>query len=247
LLWLLVFAQLIVPFGFDLAHLTGRDIFIMGGLFLLPLFMILQIFHWWNLRLLRLVLAGLPRTRAKIPNREMYPALAKALPVWNLALLGFAASMMSLGCAATLASRYGRYHYIGDALSLFSLFLVSLTAALAAYFFYRAIRNAIQQRFPSDAGPRLLPAARVSVRYRMAMVLAIVLGLGMLGYGVAEIVKEYDRGLRVSRLEARVDALTKEVASAKSSRDQSYLESLRARIDAIKKESEAIRRDEVTK
>lgn len=249
-LWLLVFTQVVVRFGFDLAHVTSRDIFVMCGLFVVPLVAILQVFHWWNLRLLRPVLADLPRTTAKIPNRDLYPALVEALPVWNLALLAFGLSMTCLGAAATLASKYGRYGHVGDASSLFSLFLVTLTGAPAAYLFYRAIRKATQKQRPSDAGSRTLPAARFSASYKTSMALAIVLGLGMMGFGAAEIVNEYNRGRSVSRMQSqqesirvRLDELRKEIAAAKPSDGRSHLESLRNRLDAIKKESDALKRD----
>jgi hypothetical protein len=136
-LWPLVFTQVIVPFGFDLAHLTARDIFVMGGLFMIPFLAMLQIFHWWNLRQLRPVLADLPRTTQKISNRNLYPALVEAMPVWNLALLGFGMGMISLGIASTLASKFGRHHPVWDASSLFSVALMVLTGAFAAYLFYR--------------------------------------------------------------------------------------------------------------
>lgn len=249
-LWPLVFTQVIVPFGFDLAHLTARDIFVMCGLFMIPFLAMLQIFHWWNLRQLRPVLADLPRTTQKISNRNLYPALVEAMPVWNLALLGFGMGMISLGIASTLASKFGRHHPVWDASSLFSVALMVLTGAFAAYLFYRAIRKAMQRRRPSAAGSKPVPAAQVSASYRVAMALAVVLGVGMMGYGVYDIAMEYGRGQGVASIrnqqesiKVRLDAIAKEIASVKPSDDRSHLESLRARLDAIKNENDALKRD----
>jgi hypothetical protein len=199
-LWLVVFTQVIVRFGFDLVHLTNRDIVVMSGLFIIPFVTILQIFHWWNQRPLRPVLADLPRTIRRIPNRDLYPALVEAMPAWNLALLGFGLGAICLGNASTLAASLGRYHFAWDASSLLSLAL-ALTAA-----------------------------------------------------GVYGIVSEYQAGQRVShiqsrqeRLQVRIDAIAKEVASAKPSDDRRHLESLRTRLDAISREIDALKRDRSNK
>lgn len=249
-LWLLVFTQAVMPFAFDLAHMAVRDILTLCGLFLVPFVTILQIFHWWNLRRLRAFLADLPRTTQKIPKHDLCPALLEAMPVWNLALLGFGLSLCSLGNASTVAFTYGRYHHLWDASSLFSLVLVALMGGLGAYLFSCAIRKTLQKQPASEAGSTALPAARSSARYKISMILAIALGVGAVGFCLVDIVREYDRGLGLSRLQSkqasikvRLDALAKEIASTKPSDGRSRLESLRARLEAIEKENDALKRD----
>jgi hypothetical protein len=82
------------------------------------------------------------------------------------------------------------------------------------------------------------------------MALAVVLGVGMMGYGVYDIAMEYGRGQGVASIrnqqesiKVRLDAIAKEIASVKPSDDRSHLESLRARLDAIKNENDALKRD----
>lgn len=242
-LWLVVFTQVIVRFGFDLVHLTNRDIVVMSGLFIIPFVTILQIFHWWNQRPLRPVLADLPRTIRRIPNRDLYPALVEAMPAWNLALLGFGLGAICLGNASTLAASLGRYHFAWDASSLLSLALVVLTGVPAAYLLVRAIRKAKRQRRPSGAA--------TGAAFAVALGL---LAVAMTAAGVYGIVSEYQAGQRVShiqsrqeRLQVRIDAIAKEVASAKPSDDRRHLESLRTRLDAISREIDALKRDRSNK
>ena len=173
------------------------------------------------------------------------------MPAWNLALLGFGLSIVLLWAAlSTLASGYGRYHHIWDASSLFSLVVVALTGPLAVYLLFCAIRKATQKQAASDETSPALPAARVSANYRIAMAVAIILGVGMMGFAAYDVVMEYERGRSVSRLQSkqasikvRLDAIAKEFASLKPSDGRSRLESLRARLEAIEKENDALKRD----
>jgi hypothetical protein len=131
---------------------TAGDAIAMFVLILLPMFVALVIALRRNLRRMRSVIAGAPRTDERITQGELRHAMANAMSFKRSLLIGSAWTLTVLLQVFSLVIRNARHPLFSDVQSCLNLFTALVAAGLAAYYLGLAIRKRRMggaQRYPS--------------------------------------------------------------------------------------------------
>jgi hypothetical protein len=124
---------------------TASDVFAMFALILVPMFVALVIALQRNLRRMRSVIAGAPRTDERITNGELRHAMANAMSFKRSLLIGSAWTLTFLLQVFSLAIGNARHPLFSDVQSCLNLFTAIVAAGLAAYYLGIAIRKLRQK------------------------------------------------------------------------------------------------------
>jgi hypothetical protein len=120
---------------------TASDAFAMLALILVPMFVALVVALQRNLRRMRPVLAGAPRTNERITRGEVRHAMASAMSFKRSLLIGSAWSLTFSLQVFGLVIRNARHPLFSDVQSCLNLFTAVVAAGLAAYYLGIAIRK----------------------------------------------------------------------------------------------------------
>ena len=121
---------------------NARDAFTLVAI-ALPVFVVIPTYISWQLRRLKQILAGAPRTDERISDADIYRAMPTRLPLFVAGATSFAA----------LASTYeiwsgGSGRPLSDVVSILSLIGGATCGLSALWFLWFAVRNAWQKREP---------------------------------------------------------------------------------------------------
>jgi hypothetical protein len=128
---------------------TAIDFAVMSVLILVPIYLAWVMKLQRNLRRMQPILATAPRTGERIDRREMRQALAGAMSLKRTLLIGALWSFSCLTQVFTLLVHNARHPLFSDVQSYLTFFTAALTAGLAAYYLYLAIRKIRQPRAAS--------------------------------------------------------------------------------------------------
>jgi hypothetical protein len=141
LLWVVVVATLVWAFGSGRDNPTAGDFAAIFGLTLVPLMAALIVALQRNLRRMRPILAGAPRTEQKITRGELRLAMSNAMSFERALFIG---SAWGLTCAMqvfSLVTRNARHPLFGDPQSYVNVLAAAIATGLAAYYLGIAIRK----------------------------------------------------------------------------------------------------------
>jgi hypothetical protein len=148
LLWAVAASTLVWAFSSH-DEPTTRDVIAMLVLIVGPMLAALIVALQCNLRRMRSVLAGAPRTDERITRGELRRAMADAMSMKRALLIGgtwtFTCVMQTFG----LVVRNARHPLFSDALSFINLFVAIVAAGLAVHYLLIALRKARQQALAS--------------------------------------------------------------------------------------------------
>jgi hypothetical protein len=128
---------------------TTLDVVAISVLIVGPMLAALIVALQRNLRRMRSILAGAPRTEERITRGELRRAMVDAMSMKRTLLIGgtwtFTCVMQTFG----LVVRNARHPLFSDALSFINLFVAIVAAGLAVHYLLIALRKARQQALAS--------------------------------------------------------------------------------------------------
>jgi hypothetical protein len=125
---------------------TTRDVVATLVLIVVPMLAALIVALQRNLRRMRSVLAGAPRTDERITRGELRQAMADAMSMKRVLLIGGTWTFTCLMQTFGLVIRNARNPLFSDALSFINLFVAVVAAGLAVHYLLIALRKARQQK-----------------------------------------------------------------------------------------------------
>lgn len=124
---------------------TAIDALAMFVLIVVPIFGALIVALQRNLRRMRPILAGAPRTEERITQSELRQAMAKAMSLRRSLILGAVWTGIGLMQVFNLVIRNGRHPLFSDVQSCLNFLTLIIAAGLAVYYFTVAVRK-LRQR-----------------------------------------------------------------------------------------------------
>lgn len=123
---------------------TASDAFAIFALIAVPIFLALLVALQRNLRRMRPVLAGAPRTEERITRRELRAAMANAVSLRRSLSIGALWTTTCLLQIFTLVIRNARHPLFDDVQSYLNFTTAIVAAGLATYYLVLAIRKVRQ-------------------------------------------------------------------------------------------------------
>jgi hypothetical protein len=144
LLWVVAVAAAMAFFGHE--EPTASDVVVMIVLTVVPMFAALVVALQRNLRRMRSIIADAPRTEERITNGEVRRAMANAMSLKRVLLIG---AMWTFTCSMQvfiLVIRNARHPLFSDAQSFVNLFAAIMAAGLAVHYLVIALRKVRQRK-----------------------------------------------------------------------------------------------------
>ena len=127
----------------------ASDVVAMIVLIVVPMFAALVVALQRNLRRMRSVLAGAPRTEERITRGELRQAMASAMSLKRSLLIGATWTFTCSMQVFSLLIRNARYPLFSDAQSFINLFVAIMAAGLAVHYLVIALRKVRQKAVAS--------------------------------------------------------------------------------------------------